>query len=85
MLLNYKFIKFTKMEKITSIGFWHNANAKLHIGIDNGTTTGRTMCANVLHSDLKKYLAKQVNEEELREKYFHFNENGIVQYSNPEK
>lgn len=72
----------TKNEEIRTASVYNNCIGKLHIGINNGTACGRTMCANLLHTDLVAWIRKEVKTNELVEKYFYF-ENGIVKYTNP--
>lgn len=66
-------------DNIKSSNFYNGVQAKLSINLKDG----KTMSANVLDSDKKRYLKKEVTEKELVGKYFKM-DNGVVKYSNPE-
>lgn len=63
---------------IKSVNFYNDAQAKLNINLSNN----KTMCANVLDSDKKAYIRKEISLQKLTEKYFS-KKNGIYHYSNP--
>ena len=71
-------------ETIITSSVYNNIVGKLHVGINNKTRTGRTMCANLLHDDLVLWIKKNTSTSALVEKYFHL-EDGVIKYSNPTK
>jgi len=72
-----------KKETIRTLGFYNNSNAKLTLS----TSTGRNLSANVLREDILKFIhnssSVSIVESGLFGKYFHHDENGMFQYSNP--
>lgn len=63
---------------IKSANFYNNAQGKLSINLSDGST----MSANLLESDKKKLIKKEVKPIELTDKYFTL-VNGKYVYSNP--
>jgi hypothetical protein len=67
-------------QSIVGKSLYNNALAKLTINLSDG----KTMCANVLDADKKKYIKKEIDLDYLTDKYFNLKD-GKYCYSNPKE